>query len=155
MIFDFYILKHAIQQGNWLLIPAILLVIGLCFSIIIGIARWFKDPFQFVFPIRSWVDLLPERTRQFLMDFVCQFMVLLRWAVIFISTVLLLAGIILVSSSMLNLLAGQEMISLIGNPDENFSLRMGVIGGALLAIGAVFAFWVRALTLGKDAVKGF
>jgi hypothetical protein len=155
MTFDFFILKNAIQQGNWLLIPAILLAIGLCFCIIIGIPRLFKDPFQFVFPIRSWVDLLPERPRQFLMDFVGGSLVLLRWAAKFISTVLLLAGIILTSSSALNLLAGQEMISLIGNPDEDFTLLTGVVGGSLLVIGAFFTFWVRALSLGNDALRVF
>lgn len=155
MTFDFYYLKHAIQQGHWWLIPAILLAVGLCIAAAIGIPRLLKKPFLLPIPTWSWMILLPGGIRQMLVDFVYGSSTLLWLAALMIASLMVLMGIILASSAGLNLLAGQEMISLIGNPDENYTALMGLSGGILLAVGFLFTFFIRAAARGEYALLDF
>lgn len=155
MTFDFYIFRTALQQGNWFLIPAMLLAIGFCCAVVIGIPRLFAGILQSAYTIQLKARPYADRINQWLRDFLFGSSTLLRWTIQFLFTAIVLAGVILLSASLLNCLAGREMFSLIGNPDKDYTLAMGLSGGALLGIGVFLTFWIRALASGEDALRIF
>jgi hypothetical protein len=152
----FTVFSKAISQGNWLVIPAVILLINLCVSICIVIPYFLNRYVDLPIPARSAKDSPDDSLHSWLSGFQYEIVVLCRWGIIIAPTLWIFSGTILVSISTINWFAGARVFSLLFiSSDYDNTLVLVIIGLILLAVGSYFILYFRSRAKGGEAFTDF
>ena len=152
MTVDFNVFLNAIRQGNWPLIPAVILFAGLCIGACYFTPRALRC-LDGQTLIRSAFDPhapdLPERLWN---HFTSGLIVACRPMIKIAVTAIFLAGVFFASAAGLNLLVGGKIVSFTADPDADYTAALAVLGGILISTGASITFYYRAAPKREEGI---
>jgi hypothetical protein len=149
MTVDINILDQSIQGGNWFLIPAVILSIGFSAAFSLLILKMLLDLHHITIPSRFTTDSPETFFERAWMANINTLTLLFQGFIRAFFMIVGFTGALLVCCVALNWIAGRDIIRILGAPQKDQWLALGLTGGIPMLAALMFSSYTQDKAKGK------